>query len=138
MRPLAEFAVVFSASLLLLFVVIPAGTAETDNFGLSPRMLPIVCATIIALMSVVTLVFGLLRGNPDSNTRDAGGFRGVIQFGAAALAGVVLVDLTGLVIGGAALVLLSCLAVGERRIAALAGMGTGALLILLFVDWSGL
>lgn len=137
MRPLAEFAIVFGASLLLLFVVVPAGTVETDNFGLSPRMLPMVCVTVIAAMSLVTLLFGLMRAGPAEDA-PRGGLRGAIQLGAAALVGIVLVDQTGLVIGGTALVLLACLAVGERRIATLAGMGAGGLLILLLVDWSGL
>ncbi|PVB62168.1 hypothetical protein [Labrenzia sp. 011] len=137
MRPLAEFAIVFGASLLLLFVIVPAGTVETDNFGLSPRMLPMVCVTVIALMSLVTLLFGLMRPGPGDAAPRAG-LRGVIQLGAAALAGVILVDLTGLVIGGTALVLLASLAVGERRLSTLAGTGAGGLLILLLVDWSGL
>jgi len=137
MRPFAEFAVVFGASLALLFIVIPAGTVETDNFGLSPRMLPIVTATVIGAMSLLTLVFDLLRAAPNEE-RPAGGLRGVILLAAAALAGTVLVDRAGLAIGGTALVLLSSLAVGERRPLALAGMGAGGLLLLLLVDWSGL
>lgn len=137
MQPVAEFAVVFGASLVLLFIVIPSGTVEVDNFGLSPRMLPIVAATVIGLMSVVTLVVELVRGRPEDE-RTEGGLRGVIQLGFAAFIGAILVDWAGLVIGGTLLVLLSSLAVGERRIAMLAGTSGFGLLILLLVDWSGL
>jgi|GEM_PF-1956631 len=140
MRPVTEFVIVFGLCLATLFVVIPAGTAESDNFGLSPRMLPIVAVSFIAAMSVVTLVVGLWRARdrqPETRT-GSGGLDGVALLVLATLAGIVMIDRTGLVAGGTVLVLLAALAVGERRPVMLAGMGVGALLILLVVEWSGL
>ncbi|MBB4302075.1 hypothetical protein GGD81_001099 [Rhodobium orientis] len=140
MRPIAEFAVVFGLCVVVLFVVIPAGTAESDNFGLSPRMLPIATTAAIALFSVITLVSGLfpLRGRRGDQPVPTRGMLGVVLLSLAALAGVVLIDQAGLLIGGTALVLMASLAIGERRPLALLGMGLGAVAVLLLVDWSGL
>ncbi|MCW2309589.1 tripartite tricarboxylate transporter TctB family protein [Rhodobium gokarnense] len=139
-RPVAEFAVVFGLCLLVLFVVIPAGTAESDNFGLSPRMLPIATTVAIALFSVITLVSGLLplRGRKGHQPVQTRGLLGVVLLTLATLIGVVAIDQAGLLIGGTALVLLASLAIGERRPVALCGMGLGAVVVLLLVDWSGL
>ena len=140
MRPVAEFVIVFGLCLIVLFVVIPAGTAESDNFGLSPRMLPIATVSAIALFSVITLVAGLLRlGNPpEGEATGMRGLRGVVLLVLATVIGVVMIDQVGLVVGGTVLVLLASLAIGERRPVALLGMGLGAVLVLLLVDWSGL
>ena len=139
-RPVAEFAVVFGLCLFVLFVVIPAGTAESDNFGLSPRMLPIATTVAIALFSVMTLIGGLFpfRGKPGHERVQTRGMLGVVLLAAAALAGVVVIDQAGLLIGGTVLVLLASLAIGERRPVALCGMGLGAVAVLLLIDWSGL
>lgn len=137
MWPFAEFAVVFGLSLAILLVVIPAGTAERENFGLSPRMLPIVTASAIALFSIMTLLTDLLR-SPRREPVETKGLRGVFLLLLATFAGVLAVDRIGMVAGGTALVVLASLATGVRRPVALAGMGAGALLVLLFVDWSGL
>jgi len=135
--PFAEFAVVFGLCLAVIFVVIPAGTAESDNFGLSPRMLPTVSMVAIAIVSAATLISGLVRRRAPNEAGTAGLF-GVLLLVLAAFTGAFLIDRTGIVIGGTALVLLAALAIGERRPAALAGMGALALAILLFVEWSGL
>lgn len=137
MWPFAEFAVVFGLSLAILLVVIPAGTAERENFGLSPRMLPIVTASAIALFSIMTLLTDLLRGARREPV-ETKGLRGVFVLLLATFAGVLAVDRIGMVAGGTTLVVLASLATGVRRPVALAGMGAGALLLLLFVDWSGL
>lgn len=139
MRPLAEFVIVAGLCLFTLFVIIPAGTTESDNFGLSPRMLPIATTSVILLVSVVSLIFGLLR-RPKTATSDLGskGMRGVVFLVLATLLGIFIIHRTSIVIGGTALVLLASLVIGERKPAALAGMGTGAAILLLLVDWSGL
>lgn len=139
MRPLAEFVIVAGLCLFTLFVIIPAGTAESDNFGLSPRMLPIATTSFILLVSVVSLIFGLLRKSKTA-PGDLGskGMRGVVFLVLATLLGIVIIEQTNIVIGGTALVLLASLVIGERKPAALAGMGAGAVTLLLLVEWSGL
>lgn len=126
-----------------LFVVIPAGTAESDNFGLSPRMLPIVTVSVMAMVSVLTLVFGLWRARGASAGQaaerpDASGLRGVVLLVLATFVSILAIDQAGLVAGGTVLVLLAALAIGERRPLILAGLGLCALLILVLVEWSGL
>lgn len=138
-RSFSEFAIVAGLCLFTLFVVIPAGTAESDNFGLSPRMLPIAATSVILLVSVVTLVFGLVSTpKADESKLGSNGTRGVVFLVVATLLGIFIIDMTNIVIGGTALVLLASLAIGERQPVALAGMGVGALLLLLLVEWSGL
>ena len=137
MWPVAEFAVVFGLCMAILFVVIPAGTAESDNFGLSPRMLPIVTISAIAVFSVVTLIVGLVRGGPRKAV-ETDGLGGVALLVGATFAGVLAIDRAGIVVGGTMLVVLASLAIGERRPLVVGGMGIAAVLVLLLVDWSGL
>lgn len=139
MRPFAEFAIVAGLCLFALFVVIPAGTVESDNFGLSPAMLPIATVSFILIVSVFSLVFGLVR-TPEAIDGDLGskGMRGVLLLVLATLIGIFIIDKSNIVIGGTALVVLASLAIGERKLVVLTGMGVGALALLLLVEWSGL
>lgn len=139
MRPFAEFFVVAGLCIFALFVVIPAGTVESDNFGLSPAMLPIAAISFILVVSVFSLVFGLVLA-PKTTDGDLGskGMRGVLLLVLATLIGIFIIDKSNVVIGGTALVVLASLAIGERKLAVLTGMGVGALALLLLVEWSGL
>ena len=137
MWPFAEFATVIGLCLVVLFVVIPAGTAESDNFGLSPRMLPIATISTIAFVSVATLIAGLLDRQPRKPV-EKDGLLGVFLLVLATLAGIFIIDLIGIVGGGTVLVVLASLAIGERRIMVVGGMGVGAMIVLLLVEWSGL
>ncbi|HMB76687.1 MAG TPA: hypothetical protein VKN76_09830 [Kiloniellaceae bacterium] len=137
MWPFVEFAIVLGLCLVVLFVVIPAGTAESDNFGLSPRMLPIVTIATIAAVSFATFAADLLRRRPRGPS--VGGRPwGVVLLLLATFAGVLSIDRFGIVMGGTILVVLASLAVGERRPLVVGGMGIAASIVLLFVEWSGL
>jgi len=137
MRPIVEFAVVFGLCLAVLFIVIPEGTVESENIGLSPRLLPVVTVSTIALLSVVTFVSSLLRRKPPQLPQSRG-LLGAALLALATAVGIVVIDHTGVVYGGTALVILCCLAIGERQLVRLAGMGSAALVVLLLVELSGL
>lgn len=138
MRPFIEFVTVVGLCLVLLLVIIPAGTAESDNFGLSPRMLPIATISTIAIVSVAALIAGLLGGQTQKQPVERDGLLGVFLLVLATFAGIFIIDLTGIVIGGTVLVVLSSLAIGERRAVVVGGMGVGAMMVLLLVEWAGL
>ncbi|MEB8432318.1 hypothetical protein OO007_08760 [Cocleimonas sp. KMM 6892] len=102
-------------------------------------MLPIAVTVFILIISIFTLIFGLLRApEPKENNQDSKGMRGVVSLVLATLLGIFIIDQTNIVVGGTALVFLSSLAIGERKPSALAGMSFSALLLLLLVKWSGL
>lgn len=138
--PLVEFAIVFGLSMLAIFVVIPVGTTETDNFGLSPRMFPMVTMSIIAAFAVVTLIFGLFKRRAPEEAKQAPtkGLLGVALLILATFLGTVSMAQFGIVIGGAVLIFLAALAVGERRPHVLIGLEVVAVLLLVLVEWSGL
>ncbi|UYV38316.1 hypothetical protein N4R57_04300 [Rhodobacteraceae bacterium D3-12] len=139
MRPVSEFAIVAGLCLFALLVVIPAGTVESDNFGLSPAMLPIVATLFILFVSIFTLIFGLIRpSKPDDCGPGTKGMRGVVLLVLATLIGVLTIDQINFIIGGTVLVVQASLAIGERKPIVLAAMGGGALALLSFVEWSGL
>lgn len=137
LRAVAEFAVVLTLSLVTLFIVIPAGTVESDNFGLSPQMLPIGAVVVIAVMSAVTFIVDLVAPGsvPMPPSR---GLSGVLLLMLATLVGVLSIERLGVIAGGAGLVVLASLSVGERRPLWIIGAGLGACAVLILVVWSGL
>lgn len=135
--PFLEFAIVLGLCALALFVVIPAGTRESENFGLSPRMVPTVTVIAIALFAVIGFVSGLLKGTRRAPVGKDGLF-GVAALMAATVLGVAAIHWLGLVMGGTVLVLLASLALGLRHPVTLLTMGGAAALLLALVDWSGL
>lgn len=137
MRPFVEFAIVFGLCAFGYFVVIPAGTAESDNFGLSPRLLPSVTIGAIALLSFLSLLAALLKPSA-AEARPTAGLLSVLFIILTAVAGILAIDKVGLVAGGVTMVVVLSFVVGERRPLPLLAMAAIALAVLLLVDWSGL
>lgn len=138
--PFVEFIIVLGLCLLVLFVVIPNGTNDSNNFGLSPRMVPNLTATAIGILAIVTLLFDLirLRDGHHEERPSTKGLWGVVLLVLATFLGTIAISWFGMIIGGAILFFLATLAVGERRPSALFGLGLLAVLLLLLVEWSGL
>lgn len=137
-RPLLEFAIVAGLCALAYFVVIPAGTVESDNFGLSPRLLPTVTIVAIAILSLMTLVVDLSKAKSDESPAKTTGLFGVAMIVLATLCGVVAINWLGIVAGGVLLVVMISLAIGERRPLPLLASAGIALAVLSIVEWSGL
>ena len=138
MRPLVEFTIVVGLCAFAAFYLIPAQTSEGDNFGLSPRMVPIVCCVVIAFLATIGLVRSLIVGPAVSRAPKNAGLGTVVLLIIASVIGVTLVYWFGLVIGGMSVVLLASAIVGERRPMAFLALGASAGALLVFIKWSGL
>lgn len=136
-RPIFEFAIVFSLCLICLTIIIPQGTQQSDNFGLSPRMVPVATIVIIIGFAVVGLLANLFRPTK-SATPASDGLTGVLLLCAATLVGAWAVYQFGLLVGGTVLIFLTALAVGMRNVLHLSLMVGAALLLLSFIQWAGL
>jgi hypothetical protein len=137
-RPLAELAIVGGASLAAIFWLIPAETVPGENFGLSPRMVPIVCSALIGGLAAVNFLAALLGAARRETAISTRGLPEVAALVAATLAGGAIVHWVDLVAGGTVLALLASLAVGERRPLRLTLVTASAALILFVVEWLGL
>jgi len=137
MRAIVELAVVGGASLFALFYLIPAQTSASDNWGLSPRMVPTVCAAVIGGLAVISFLAGLVRA-PSEDEAPAAGVGTVLAVIVSAIVGVLLIDAAGLIVGGTVMVPLVGLSIGERHPLRLAGLTGGAALLLYLIIWSGL
>ncbi|WP_306257503.1 hypothetical protein [Pararhizobium sp. IMCC21322] len=136
-RPICEFAIVFSLGLICLTVIIPGGTQESDNFGLSPRMVPVATIVIILCFAVIGLLINLTRPTK-SAVPASDGLAGVLLLCAATLTGAWAIHQFELLAGGTILVFLTALAVGMRNVLYLSLMVGAALLLLSFIKWAGL
>lgn len=137
-RPLAEFAIVGGASLAAIFWLIPAETVPGENFGLSPRMVPIACSALIGGLAAMNFLATLLGAARNEKVASTHGIRAVVALVAATLAGVAMVHWAGLVVGGTALIFLASLAVGERQPLQLLLVPASAAFVLFAVEWLGL
>jgi len=137
-RPLVEFAIVVGLCSFAAFYLIPAQTTEGSNFGLSPRMVPIVCCAVIALLATVSLVQSLIVGRVVTAAPGNAGLITVVLLSIASLLATILVHWLGLVLGGIGVVLLASAILGERRLSAFLVLGSCAGALLVFVKWSGL
>jgi len=136
-RPIYEFVIVLSLCLICLTVIIPNGTQESDNFGLSPRMVPVATIVIIIGFAVIGLLASLVRPKK-SALPTSEGLTGVLLLCAATLVGAWAIYQFDLLIGGTALIFLTALAVGMRNLVHLSLMVGAALLLLFAIKWAGL
>jgi len=142
LRALAELAVVGGASLLAIFWIIPSQTAPASAFGLSPSMMPITCATVIALLALLQFVVQVLRRRPGPQAEMAPGERSnmihSLLIVVAAAVGTLVLARFGLVAGGVVLALLVSLAIGEQRLWHNVALCCAAAAVMLLVDLSGI
>ncbi len=110
-------------SLLMIFVVIPAEIMEGTTFGLPPGFFPTLVASAMALASAGLLAKAILKpadyaGEPVPLTvREVGMFLIVV---AIVVAGVLVTDRFGFLVGGPATIAAVALFMGERNAVALA------------------
>ncbi|MEH6728816.1 MAG: hypothetical protein V7703_21940 [Hyphomicrobiales bacterium] len=136
-RPICEFAIVFSLCLICLTIIIPTGTQQSDNFGLSPRMVPVATIVIIIGFAIIGLLVNL-AGSKQVAAPASNGLAGVFLLSAATLVGAWTIYQFGLLVGGTVLIFLTALAVGMRNIMHLSVMVGAAFLLLYFIEWAGL
>lgn len=137
-RPFVEFAIVAGTSLYFIFYLIPSQTSDGANFGLSPRMVPVVCSVLIAGLATVSLLVSLFGKSNTQASPASNGLATVILLIGASLIGVTIVHWFGLIAGGVVLVGLASLIIGERRWMHIAMLSAAAGLLLFVVKWSGL
>lgn len=138
-----ELIIVGGASLLAIFWIIPSQTASAEAFGLSPSMMPLTCATAIALLALLQWIVRLVR--PQERPRPTGSMGTerpnmvhAFLIAAAAVVGTVVLAKFGLLAGGVVLALLVSLAIGERRIWRNAALCGAVAAVMLLVDLSGI
>ncbi len=137
-RPLVEFSIVAGACLYFIFYLIPAQTSDGANFGLSPRMVPVVCCVLIGMLATVSLLVSLFGKSTDEAGPVNDGLGTVGLLIAACLLGVAVVHWFGLIAGGMLLVALASWIIGERRWLQIAMLSAAAGLLLFTVKWLGL
>lgn len=137
-RLFVEFLVVGGASLFAILYLIPSQTSASENWGLSPRMVPTVCAAVIGGLSAINLLVDLLRAPPGEGEAPVVGLWTVLAVVVSAVVGVVVIDAAGLIAGGTVMVPLVSLSLGERRPLNVVGLTAGTALLLYLVIWSGL
>jgi nitrate reductase gamma subunit len=139
---LAELAVVGGLSLLAILWIIPNQTADVGAYGLSPSMMPTICAAAIAGLALLQGGFALLRRSEVPGAERAAARQPsmihALLIVAAAVAGTFVLAHFGLMAGGIALAALVSFAIGERRLAHTLVLCCAVAAVMLLVDLSGL
>lgn len=138
----AELAVVGGLSLLAILWIIPNQTADVGTFGLSPSMMPTICASAIVVLALLQAGVALLRrpavpGTERAATRQPSMIHALLIV-AAALTGTFVLAHFGLMAGGIALAALVSFSIGERRLVHNLVLCCAIAAVLLLVDLSGL
>ncbi len=124
------------AAFLIAFVV-PGETTSGDGFALPPSLIPNVSLAVICTLSVLLVLSRLFgnAGNDEAPPMDPGNWLAVVFFCLILGAGFLGLKYLGFLAGGAFLVLLVSLYIGERRMALVAGTTVAAPAILYFLFW---
>ncbi|WP_180900739.1 tripartite tricarboxylate transporter TctB family protein [Martelella soudanensis] len=133
--------VLMAFGILLWLVLVPWQIAEAPTATISPRMMPLLCAAILVLLSLVLIVqsFLALRQVRDDSGPVFSRSEVIATLGVVALFAIatLLFVYTGPLLPGLMIVILPMLALGERRIAMLtllpAGLMGGAWLLFYVV-----
>ena len=115
LRAALECAIIVSICAVVIFVIIPTQTISQGEIGLSPGLLPTVCAGAISALAVIQFIATYISKS-SSKIDPQPSMRYVFMLVAAALVGVVCIVVLGWEIGAAILSLLVILALGERGI----------------------
>lgn len=132
----AEFIVICGASLAAIFVLIPNQTTPGDEIGLSPSLVPTVCAAAIGVLGFAQFVWSAVFRRTAAVTRREP-LRYALFLMASALVALVAVRFAGLLVGCTVLALLVSLVLGERRLIRLALVCGGVALALFTVQYMG-
>lgn len=139
---LAELAVVGGLSLFAILWIIPKQTADVGAFGLSPSMMPTICATAIAVLALLQGGVALLRRSAVADAERAASRQPsmihALLIVAAALVGTFVLARFGLLAGGVVIAALVSLSIGERRLVQNVVICCAVAAVMLLVDLSGL
>ncbi|GGO53441.1 Tripartite tricarboxylate transporter TctB family protein [Roseovarius pacificus] len=139
MRRLDLFGGVFftALGLVMIFVIIPWQTEEGMYYGLPPTFFPTLLAAGLTICAVGLTVQSLIRGRAGHEGRSAPISRwNLLMFGilvSAIFAGIVIIDLIGMLVGAPLLIAVLMLLLGERsapHIMATAVLPVGAIYYL--------
>jgi hypothetical protein len=137
LRAALECAIVVSICAVVIFIIIPTQTISQGEIGLSPGLLPTVCAAAIGALAVIQFIATFISKS-SSKVDPQPSMRYVFTLVAAALVGVVCIAAIGWVIGAAVLSLLVLLALGERGITRLILVPALVSLALFFIGKLGI
>lgn len=125
------------AGLLLVFVGIPFGTTQGQYFGLSPTFFPTVIAVCLTLCAAGLTLQAILRIRAGARSMPmpmkAWNLGMFVLASLITLAGIILIDSFGILVGGPVLIAALMLFLGERnilRIALTAGVCVGLVYVL--------
>jgi hypothetical protein len=139
---LTELVLVAGGCLLAIFWIIPSQTASASAYGMSPSMMPVACASAVALLALLQFFASLWRpsaaNGPNGKGRERPGMGHALLLMLAALAGAFVLSRFGLVAGGVALALLVSLVIGEHRLRRNALLCCAVAAVMLLVDVSGI
>jgi uncharacterized membrane protein len=132
-----EFAIVGGACLAVLFILIPGQITSGGEIGLSPGLIPRICAIAIGVLAFMQFVSAMLRGR-DKASKNPVPIRHAALLMAAVALGLLVIRMSGLMAGCALIAVLVSAILGERRIARLGLIGGGVALAIFLIGQTGL
>ena len=132
----AELMIIGGASLTAIFILIPNQTTPGEEIGLSPGLVPTVCAAVIGILGVIQFIASTITHKPVENNKQIP-ISYALSLMAAVLIAVVVVWFAGLLAGCTILAFLISLVLGERRKIRLALVTCGVALCLYSIEWMG-
>lgn len=136
LRAAIEAFVVLGLSLVTIFIIIPDQTTPGGALGLSPALLPTVCASAIAILAAAQFAIALARrGEAETEEAQPPVHYAALLIGAT-LAGLGAFRLAGPEAGCAVIAVAAYGALGERRplrLALMAGGVAGAVALILWL-----
>lgn len=146
-RALGELLVVGGACLAMIFWIIPAQTSSGGELGLSPQLVPTVCAAAIGLLTLFRFI-GVFLGrarlaktqaaSPGDARSEAVPIRYALSIMLATAAGIAAIAYLGWVVGAALLSLLIILILGERRLPYLAAIPILVAVLMFLIQKTGI
>lgn len=133
---LAELVIVGGASLAAIFILIPNQTTPSEEIGLSPGLVPTVCAGVIGVLALVQFITSSFSQRAES-AKPQVQIRYALKLMAAVIIAVSVVWFAGLLAGCTTLALLISLVLHERRIIRLALVCGGVALCLYIIESMG-
>ncbi len=132
-----EFAILAALSLITIFVIIPAETMSGDEIGLSPGLVPTVCAAAIGILASANFLHQLIKRTAVEQTTGPSILTAVFLV-ASTMIGILAIRYINWEVGGVILVILVSLSLHERRPLRLAAGAAGVALFLFIVNQLGI
>ncbi|MDP4796868.1 MAG: tripartite tricarboxylate transporter TctB family protein [Rhodospirillales bacterium] len=132
-----EFVILAALSLITIFVIIPAETTSGDELGLSPGLVPTVCAAAIGILACAHFLQKLIKRTPVEQSSGPSPLTAICLIGSTII-GILMIRYINWEVGGAILVILVSLSLHERRLLRLAGGAAFVALFLYIVNHLGI